>query len=260
MPNPVDCHQFYYCINSQPSANPFQCPDGEIFDEDFEDCVVGYSCVNTCKNPCNYECIGPDIPAMISDRFDCGIYYECLSVDTPGMPRLCPDEKPFFDGLTCQEEESECCSCLAYCSVDDLLSNVIDPTNCSRYYLCVGDSFPEYPATCLSGNFDLLSGKCSNTAPCLIMCLNVVDRDGCIEAFTCEERGYFAKCPQRCDAHYYHCRDADVNHVIGADSCYSGLYFHPDTRHCVKRSECPYPDPGVYAIVSNTTTTYISTA
>ncbi|XP_071542478.1 peritrophin-48-like isoform X1 [Panulirus ornatus] len=246
VPDQVNCHRFYYCLNHEASPNPFSCSEGLVFNETLQNCVPGSSCVNICTEPCNYECLGPDPPEKISDRFQCGIYYDCLPGGQQGAPRFCPVDKPFFDGFSCQDQESECCSCLPYCSRNDILSNVIDPTNCRRYYFCVNLGIPEYPATCSAGNFDLITGVCSTTSPCLTLCTNVVRPDGCIEWFTCERRDLFAKCPQRCDARFYRCQVNDINHVIEEESCINGLYFHPDTKQCVERSECPYPNSSEY--------------
>ncbi|XP_045619745.1 peritrophin-48 [Procambarus clarkii] len=240
VPDPTNCRQFYFCVGEEPTAEAFPCDDGMVFDSAESKCVVGDTCSNICST-CSYECPdSPEPPPYFSDRYDCKIYYDCGSKGQ----HSCPNDNQFFDGSHCQSDESKCCSCKPYCSESDLYGGVIDPTNCKRYFFCSEIGIPEYSTECVSGNFDLISGTCSDTAPCLTYCTNVVGPDGCIDRYTCEVLGNHAKCPQRCDPHYYHCSSSNMGQVVTASSCSSGQYYHPDTGLCVTGANCPYPDPG----------------
>ncbi|XP_045619746.1 peritrophin-48 [Procambarus clarkii] len=240
VPDPTNCLQFYFCVSQEPTPEAFPCDDGMVFDSATSECVVGDTCTNICS-ACSYECPdSPDKPKYFADRYDCNIYYDC-GLETQ---HSCPDDKQFFDGSVCQSDESNCCSCKPFCSGSDLYKYVIDPTNCKQYFFCDKEGIPEFSTECASGNFDITSGKCSDTAPCITLCTNVVGPDGCIDRYTCEVLGNHAKCPQRCDPHYYYCNGYNLGQVVTASSCASGLYYHPDTNSCVYQQYCPYPFPG----------------
>lgn len=243
IPDPLDCRQYYIC-SAEEELGPFSCDPDQIFSEADQKCVTGADCQNICDSACVFECsVGPKVIFdRIPTRADCSSYYECSTDGTLGEKIQCPSHKPFFDGFTCQTEESECCSCKPYCSAEDLGKFVIDPTDCTNRYLCLELGVPTISETCASGNVDVMTVECSDVAPCIVLCTNVVEPDGCIEKFTCEERGYFAKCPQRCSEEFYFCDDDDIGKVVEAHPCLTeDQVFHPDTKRCVDPSECPYP-------------------
>ncbi|XP_071542477.1 peritrophin-44-like [Panulirus ornatus] len=241
VPDPQDCQQFYYCVGGTQSPDPLHCPDGEMFDEVAGHCVEG-SCSDS-GSSCLYECSATTGFSKVADRYDCTVYSECTSGVQTSDLIPCPAGLPFFDGVKCQEKESKCCSCKPYCSSRDHMRSVIDMKDCKTHYFCAEDNvIPQHPGHCPSGNFDILSGKCSETAPCVTLCHNVVEADGCIDIFTCKKSGYFAKCKERCDSRYYHCTNADVGTVITPDECQPDQFFHPDTLTCQTCSKCPFDE------------------
>lgn len=237
--DPLNCHQFYFCLgDNEYSETPYSCPTGMMFEEDT--CVQDEGCDPECgkRELCHYECVDVKI-SKIADPYDCTIYSRCL---TGGGFIKCPAEKPFFDGHACQTDEGRCCSCNPYCWLHDIYlgHSVIDKIDCKKHYLCEAIGIPEYASTCSTGNTDILSGICSDTAPCVTLCVNVVGPDGCIDIYTCKEEGYFAKCKGRCEPEYYHCADKDIGNIIGSQACQAGTVFHPGTHLCVSPSECPH--------------------
>ncbi|XP_063853390.1 uncharacterized protein LOC135096082 [Scylla paramamosain] len=235
--NPKDCHQYYICIGGS-ALGPLDCPDGEYFDASTGDCVTNgpEECTPTCGGAggtCTYEC-GTNA-VYKADRYDCSTYYDCAS----GAVMHCGQETPFFNGETCQTEEKFCCHCNPYCYTGDENKKVLDPTDCTKYYLCLeANKVPEYSGSCSSGNFDPFLHECSLTAPCFTFCTNVVKPDGCIDTFTCQEVGYFPRCVDKCTQEYYHCSAGDIGSVVAADTCPGETVFDPNESSCVKLSQC----------------------
>lgn len=239
MENPNDCHQFYVCFDNEP-LGPLDCPDGSYFDG--TDCTIlgPNDCEPSCGggggvHSCTYEC-GPNT-LLRADRYDCSTYHDCAS----GAVMQCENpQAPFFDGKTCQSEEKYCCYCKPYCYAEDLGHKVMDPTDCTQYYVCMEASHvPQYPGHCAAGNFDFFTQECSTATPCFSFCTNVVQADGCIDRFTCERTGSFAACPDMCTPKYYHCSSSSsIGTVVGALSCNGNSVFDPNRNTCVDPSEC----------------------
>ncbi|KAG7177423.1 uncharacterized protein LOC121864981 [Homarus americanus] len=243
--NPYNCHQYYLCGPDQTPLGPLNCSEGEIFSNIDNKCIPGSRCDNLCSGQCRYTCGDPDGPDEMGDRYDSSVFYTCDD-NRKRHPQHCPT-KQFFDGLKCQKDEAKGCACKPFCSVDDVGKFVIDPTDCTNYYFCVQEGTPDSRFTCADGtNFDIMSGECLATAPCFKLCINAVQPNGCIDRYTCLSTGNHPKCVQRCDHHFYQCHSSDLGHIIQETKCLdSALYYHPDNSQCVKREDCPYPDPGV---------------
>lgn len=244
MADPLDCHNFYLCLDGTPNG-PMACPDDEYFNTSKSECIPNEAeeCEAICSpatgGVCIYQC--EDEEERLADRFDCSSFYECKDNITVVT---CDDDKPFFNGKECQTDERQCCHCKPLCYAGDKGHNVMDPLDCTRYYFCLEDNkVPEYPASCPDGNFDPFRGICSTTAPCITLCTNVVNPKGCIDVFTCKEEGYFAACPNHCDSRYYHCTSGDIGSTVTPTKCVGDDVFIADTNQCVDTAECPYDLP-----------------
>ncbi|XP_069969483.1 uncharacterized protein [Penaeus vannamei] len=176
VPDPNNCHYYYICLidetgTTQPTPVSFPCPDGEDFDSHSNSCrnpgSSNFECDKSCFS-CRYYCYEK---AIIADPWQCGTYYHCTDGNpSQGLP--CPAEKPFFDGDTCQTDESRCCSCISYCSSEDLQRLVADVNDCTRYYYCnqVGPVEEKFHSQCPLGNFDVMHQRCSETISCFSPC------------------------------------------------------------------------------------------
>ncbi|XP_042880299.1 uncharacterized protein LOC122258425 [Penaeus japonicus] len=175
VPDPNNCHYYYICLNDGTGVNPtpvsFPCPDGEDFDSFTHTCrnpgSANFQCDESCF-PCRYYC---DEKSIIADPWQCGTYYHCTD-NVPSQGLLCPDEKPFFDGDTCQADESRCCSCISYCSKADMKRLVADVHDCTGFYYCdkVGPAEEKFHSKCPLGNFDVMHQRCSETLSCFSPC------------------------------------------------------------------------------------------
>lgn len=168
--DPYNCTQFYLCLeDGSPSDHPLPCDQGHFEDGTCQGqslcdppCITGY-CDIVCKRPLHY----------IADRFDCSIYYLCsVSNDALG-PYTCPEDKPFFNGQSCTADQDKCCKrdCMPYCNATN--TQIIDPTDCHNYYICLelGPAHPDYLFFCTNGwGFDIASGHCSQDAHCEVLC------------------------------------------------------------------------------------------
>ncbi|XP_050699925.1 latent-transforming growth factor beta-binding protein 4-like [Eriocheir sinensis] len=242
-PDPENCRGYYVCdgTGGTLSSLPLQCPDGQVYNITVRDCTDGDSC-DECPPPCSYEC-SISVP-YAAYPFSCNAYYTCdLGGGISGIEQ-CPGSAGqglFFDGTSCQADETRCCYCLPYCYTTDFNSLIADPQDCRKYYFC--GSTPgvstQYGMCPTGENFDSDNEVCSALVPCSTKaaCRNVVGADGCIDPFTCQQTGYFAKCPNQCTPDYYHCTAAtgDFQDVI---SCSGDEVFHPDNHICVNADQC----------------------
>ncbi|XP_045111806.1 peritrophin-48-like [Portunus trituberculatus] len=244
--DPFDCTSFYVCDGEGDYLylDPLPCPDGYIFDEIERGCIIGGRCSFNCGKPgkggnCLYSCEA-NYGRKISDPFDCSVYHQCTGTE-PGPAITCPADAPYFNGEKCDVDESLCCHCRPYCYADDAGKYVEDPTDCRKYFECVRNhEIPKYGGECKDGeHFDLHAKQCSSTAPCMTLCRNVVDGDGCIDSYTCQEIGYFPKCKTQCLREYYHCVEVSDDYAT-PERCPNNLVFNPDTLTCIKNETCPY--------------------
>lgn len=222
---------------------PLTCQDGHVFNASSHECVVGETC-KPCTSPvssCVYECLDASAreTVKIPSFDDCYTFYMCEGNELVDSD-ICRAPTPFFDGAKCQADETRCCHCHAYCYKGDVDIFIPDPLDCRKYYRCTdaGEN-PTLSGKCPNGEFfDHFLGRCSATATCNTMCLNVLRPDGCIEPFTCLSPGLFARCPNQCTAAYYSCTEV-TDEYQEAKECTGGTVFHPDTHACVNPSNCP---------------------
>ncbi|XP_063595461.1 uncharacterized protein LOC134772414 [Penaeus indicus] len=170
VPDPINCGRYYVCLqDGLPSDFPFECDDGKEFDSVNAACVeAGTGTCALCKPKCSAYSCPPDESGLIpvADPNDCGMYYLCGIGDEP-LHIKCPAETPYFNGVECVKDASECCDpCLVYCS--EPLTQIPDPADCTSYYFCLDVGFPG-PADlhrCEEGNFNATTGHCDPAAPC----------------------------------------------------------------------------------------------
>ncbi|KAK7083052.1 hypothetical protein SK128_005617 [Halocaridina rubra] len=275
--DPYNCKNYYFCRNSQPDPLPVYCGDGKQFNSTKGECVTETlaSCEPRCyvgggTGICHLTCEA--INDFVSDPFDCSTYYECA----PGgkIPHKCPLSKPYFSITGCSTDDSLCCvpGCTPVCNVNEVI--IADPTNCSNYYECQAPGIPSNISkrSCPVGTyFDIVIGRCSSMAECLILCPDsptviptndtTVDSQtpaqttflptqtdsvetttmDCVETFSCPGPGYYPKC-HTCQPEYYKCESKGEEGSLGR--CVGELVFntHPDLPYCVLPGDCPlYP-------------------
>lgn len=171
--DPLNCTQFYLCVyDGQPSDDTVACGPGDIFDAAIGECVPGSSCQPSCvPTKCDSKCTG--IEDFIQDPLNCNAYYLCIIGQNIEGPYYCPPDRPYFDGNHCISDDSRCCDnlCLPYCHPGDV--QIIDPKDCSQYYLCTeeGPASENTHFPCPSGEtFQISSGKCQPDVACVILC------------------------------------------------------------------------------------------
>ena len=111
---------------------------------------------------------------LVGDPLDCGKFYMCLPGEVEG-PKLCPIDRPYFNGKVCGNDNSVCCDevdlCLPMCVQE--ATEVIDPRDCRKFYVCNGPGvpLPENHFTCPDGEvFDVFWGRCSTEGKCYTLC------------------------------------------------------------------------------------------
>ncbi|XP_066980148.1 LOW QUALITY PROTEIN: uncharacterized protein [Macrobrachium rosenbergii] len=172
--DPYDCTQFYYCLaDHTPTDHSVACPAGAAFNPDDGDCTgavpstpVGGGGGGGCHLTCN------GTGDVISDPFNCNIFYECDAAG-PQPPRTCPADRPYFDGENCVNDEAVCCIPSCEPSCEAAATQVPDPKDCNKFYICTEPGTPDESLhfSCPSGQtFDIGTGHCSASAECKILC------------------------------------------------------------------------------------------
>ncbi|XP_042876855.1 peritrophin-1-like [Penaeus japonicus] len=170
VPDPFDCQRYYVCLqDGRPSDFPFECEDGQLFDSVNATCTdeMDATC-GLCQPTCSlYACPVPsDGFVLAADVSDCGKYYVC-GVSPDPLPAECPTDTPFFNGVECVDDESECCDpCLVYCS--EAFTQIPNPADCTSYYFCLDVGFPgpDDLHRCEEGNFNATTSHCDRDASC----------------------------------------------------------------------------------------------
>lgn len=251
----MDCTQFYVCVNvNEPSDHPVACqPPTGIFDPVLGECVTGDTCVATCApHSCRLRCNGS--LDVIPDTTNCNRYYICDAAFDAVGPYECPSENPFFNGEVCVDKEWQCCQteCTPFCHSGDV--QIIDPTDCNKYYICLEEGPPleENHFTCPPGEtFQPSSSICVPDATCLILCNGTISTSttttsttttDCLSSMTCPYKGKFAMC-HSCDQRYFECESYGESGI--PSSCDDGFLFNTDPSYpyCVLGVECPYTPP-----------------
>ncbi|XP_063599181.1 protein psiA-like [Penaeus indicus] len=173
VPDPKNCTQYYLCLNGEvPTDHPLWCDPGEIFDTTLNECQPGSGCTDQCPATvpnCHFTCDG--LYDLVSDPSSCSQYFVCLPHGLE--PFGCPAGAPYFNGESCVDDKGACCSdpCTPFCEA--ATTQVPDPTDCTKYYICLepGLASEEYHFTCDAGqNFNLVTGRCDSGASCVILC------------------------------------------------------------------------------------------
>lgn len=174
VPDPMDCKQFYYCLNGEfPMDHPFPCGPGQIFDDILNKCQVGTDCTPQCPTTvpnCHFTCDATY--DLVRDPSSCSQYFQCLPHGLEG-PFACGSGTPYFNGENCVDDEGACCSdqCTAYCEA--AMTQIADPKNCTNYYICLapGLASEENHFPCDAGEtFNIATGRCDSGASCVTLC------------------------------------------------------------------------------------------
>ncbi|XP_064095410.1 prolow-density lipoprotein receptor-related protein 1-like [Macrobrachium nipponense] len=256
--DPYDCTQFYFCLaDHTPADHSVPCPAGTAFNPDDGDCTGAVPCESLCGGGggggCHLTCNGTG--DVISDPFNCNIFYECDAAG-PQPPRTCPADRPYFDGTNCVNDEAVCCIPSCEPSCEAAATQVPDPRDCSKFYICMEAGTPDESLhfSCPSGQtFDIGTGHCSASAECKILCPgsttspvspsgpseSSTSSSGCIDSLTCTGQGVFAKC-NTCVPEYFFCKAA--GDAGEQKECTKGKVFNPvpEFPSCILPGNCPY--------------------
>ncbi|KAK4323950.1 hypothetical protein Pmani_005409 [Petrolisthes manimaculis] len=259
-----DCSEYYICLTSGlPTDSPLTCPpEAPYFDPDIQDCGNDPSnCPTTAPGSCPVTCAeliapSPEPPAPIVDPTDCTKYYICEDVTSdPIGPVTCQPETPWFNGAECVSDQAGCCAgssalCEPYCTSTDKYTQIIDPLNCTNYYICMTDTGGPpselYHLSCPSGEtFNITTGVCSVEASCITLC-NSTDGGGmttgsgdCQDTMTCTVEGSFPKCTT-CQKQYFYCPSNQGEAYVM--ECSGEMVFNTDASYpyCVLPTDCPH--------------------
>ncbi|KAK4323951.1 hypothetical protein Pmani_005410 [Petrolisthes manimaculis] len=256
-----DCSKYYICLTDNViSDTPITCPPEAPY---FDPNIPGFcgndpsNCPTSATGSCPVMCadLGSGTPpAPIIDPTDCTKYYICQNeTSDPIGPVTCQPDTPWFNGAECVSDQAGCCAgssalCEPYCTVDDQYKQIIDPLNCTNYYICMAEGPPSelYHLSCPSGEtFDMTDGSCSAEAPCITLC-NSTDGGGmttgsgdCQDTMTCTVDGSFPKCTT-CQKQYFYCPSNQGEAYVM--ECSGELVFNTDASYpyCVLPTDCPH--------------------
>nr|XP_053632539.1 uncharacterized protein LOC128688641 [Cherax quadricarinatus] len=170
--DPLNCTNYCLYFNDGTAADQsLPCDAGEHFDAQTSACASPADCTPTCKPPVYHITCNGSL-SLISDAFDCSVYYICLANDVQG-PLVCDPDRSYFNGEACVSDKEVCCtvSCTPYCPGG--IVQVPDPTDCHRYYICTnaGPVNPDYHFQCDVGQvFDYQIGQCVTGVSCITLC------------------------------------------------------------------------------------------
>lgn len=177
-----DCREYYVCLSDGISSDSsFICPpEAPYFEPDISTCGNDASvCPTPDPGTCLMECSNPPTLELIVEPNDCTKYYVCDGISLePIGPVTCPNETSWFNGTACVSDQLACCArpvapCDPFCTAADVNNEIIDPLDCTKYYICLAEGRPSelHHLSCSTGqNFDTTTGHCSQDAPCIIFC------------------------------------------------------------------------------------------
>ncbi len=143
VPDPFNCRQYYVCLEDCVPSDPvFDCGDGYMFDTWEDACIdetADYTC-GICTPACKFTCT-QGYEGLIAVRGDCQSAYLC-SFDPPLMTTCNTSPNLYFDGTTCQSNETLCCDpCQVFCEAAYI--ETLDPTDCTAFYFCSDVGYPQ---------------------------------------------------------------------------------------------------------------------
>ncbi|KAL7638838.1 UNVERIFIED_CONTAM: hypothetical protein RMT77_010372 [Armadillidium vulgare] len=184
--DPLNCHRFYQCVlNSEGevrvSDSSILCHYEGRFNEETQQCEDDVStCVDKCSNlMCPKTCEGLPDGTRIAVPYDCFLFQICNhEVDLP-IYGTCLLSNPYFNGTDCCFDAFSCCNiCMPYCQFAN--TQVEDPANCNRYYLCEKDDYipgsSEHFDCPEDTHFDRTLGECVEGYECDTVCVHGIDK------------------------------------------------------------------------------------
>ncbi|CAL4099718.1 unnamed protein product, partial [Meganyctiphanes norvegica] len=141
MTDSSNCRNFFLCMGDNTFHEPsFPCPDEYLcFNPAASDCSAeALVCDAACAaitGSCKTQCVNQG--DHIADPYDCNKHYICLIPgDQHPVEEHCFPDKPFFNGVECVMDESECCTCqVPECIAAGNLYP--DPFDCHQFYACI---------------------------------------------------------------------------------------------------------------------------
>ncbi|XP_045105059.1 uncharacterized protein LOC123500404 [Portunus trituberculatus] len=265
--DPKNCTKYYICMPGHiPTQSSLPCDPGNIFDPDLGICSPGNTCTASCVPPdCHLTCT--EQVDLISDPYDCSVYWVCLAGQVVGDSKRCEADAPYFNGKFCVNDKSQCCTelCRPYCY--EGVYQAPDPTNCTAFYICEEEGVPSEDVhfSCKDNEiFDITLGRCTPDAQCRPLCDdgtgNIVSPEppgsstttpltstttttnvsgGCKDSMTCPGGGFYAQCTT-CQSGYFVCKGVGQQGIL--EMCPDGKVFNtnPSAPLCVLPEQCPY--------------------
>ncbi|KAL7638837.1 UNVERIFIED_CONTAM: hypothetical protein RMT77_010371 [Armadillidium vulgare] len=182
--DPVNCRKFYQCVLNangevRVSDNSMYCPYQGRFNEETQQCEDDLTtCVYKCSNLlCPKTCEGLPDGTRIAAPYDCSKYRICNNGTDLPISVNCPDYY-YFNGTDCGNDVFACCNiCMPYCQFAG--TQVEDPANCNRYYLCEKDDYlpgsSEHFDCPEDTHFNRTLGECVEGYECDTVCIYGID-------------------------------------------------------------------------------------
>ncbi|KAG7176136.1 uncharacterized protein LOC121879484 [Homarus americanus] len=236
--DPLDRHRFYLCTSKTTwYKEPIDCDTGLDFDINSYECMdpsdPKYKPTPPCDK-CSFDC-ATVVDGKRTFLANCHYYIACIG-GVDGDVKACSESTPYFDGITCQANASNCCTCQPHCTNEDIINNnfLPDKFNCTNFYLCIASGMIH--SVCDEGNFDEEHQECRVGSPCKEECKN----DGCVETLLCKQIGIFPKCAKSCSPHYFICYESQLGKEALILNCLDGNVLNPKTMTCIKPEDCPF--------------------
>ncbi|XP_042242023.1 uncharacterized protein LOC121879427 [Homarus americanus] len=166
--DPLDRHRFYKCDSTTTwYEESIPCNSGYDFDINTHDCMnpsdPKYKPTPPCDK-CSFDC-ATVVDGKRTFLATCNFYIECIG-GFDGEVKACGSSTPYFGGMNCEANASNCCTCQPHCTDEDITNNkfIPDKFNCTKFYLCSASGMIH--VDCDEGNFDEEQQECRVGAPC----------------------------------------------------------------------------------------------
>ncbi|KAL7646403.1 UNVERIFIED_CONTAM: hypothetical protein RMT77_003316 [Armadillidium vulgare] len=211
-PDPYDNRKYLLCNEGERYI--FECPEGEFYDDDLQECYTPATTTTTtpAPNPC---------PEQAGDVIwlNCTCYRYCLGGDS------------FYDeccnpGEIVNEETLNCDFYYPFSCTGKEDGEYVDPHNCSVYHICVGEDIFATQSCTSPDEFDEVNDVCTEDTT---ICDAVVDCGICPDDDTYIKIDCF---------NYYQCEknddaaEGDPEFEPVLKYCPAGTCFNAETTYC----------------------------